>query len=65
VYVDAEVSFALDVGFKVCHLEMVVHPVDHEVREPRGLSRRLEQLVKQLQALLPEMVPVDFETHQG
>lgn len=64
VDVNAEVGLLLDVGLEVGHLEVVVDPVDHEVGEPGGLSRGLEQLIEELQTLLPEVVPEHFETHQ-
>jgi hypothetical protein len=34
VDVDAKVRLVLDVSLKVRHFEMVVHPVNNEVREP-------------------------------
>ena len=44
---------------------MVVHPVHHEIGEPGGLSRSLEKLVEELEALLTEVVAEDLEGHQG
>ena len=61
----AKVGLALDVCLKIGHLEVVVHPVDHEVREPRSLARGLEELVEELETLLAEMVAVYFEAHEG
>lgn len=44
---------------------MIVHIVDHEVREPRVLSRSLEQFIEQIQALLAKVVPEDLEGHNS
>lgn len=62
--VEAEIALTLDIGFDVRHLEMVVDPVDHEVREPWVFSTDLEQLVEKLQAFLSEVVAEDLEAHQ-
>ena len=46
VNINAEISFTLDVRLQISHLEMVINPVHHEVREPWGLPRCLEQFVE-------------------
>ena len=63
--VEAEVTLTLDVGLNVRHLEVVVDPVDNEVREPGVLPADLEKFVEELEALLSEVVAEDFETHQS
>ncbi len=63
--VDAEIGLSLNVCLQVRHLEVIVDPVDDEIGEPWGLSRGLEQLIEEGEALLPEVVTEDLETHQG
>ena len=46
--VKSKVALTLDIRLDVCHLEVVVDPVDNKVREPRILSANLEQLVEKL-----------------
>lgn len=62
--VEVELALCLDVRLKVSHFEVIVDPVDDEVGEPGVRTTRLEQLVKELQRLLTEVVAEYFETHQ-
>lgn len=53
-----------DVGLQVGHFVVVVHPVDDEVGVPGGHALDLEEVVEELQRLLPEVVSEELETHQ-
>lgn len=59
--VDAEVSLLFNVGFQVRHLEVIVHPVDNEVRKPWVLALALEKTTEQFEAVLAEMVSKNLE----
>lgn len=63
--VEAHVALCLDVCLKVCHFKVVIHPVHHEVWEPRVFPSCLKQLVEEFEALLAEVVSEYFETHKG
>ena len=66
VDVDTQLCLVLNAREQVCHLVMVVHPVHDEIREPRVFAfvRFLEQVVKELKTLLPEVVPENLKRHQ-
>ena len=48
----------------ICHLEVVIDEVDHEVGVPRFLSLRLKQAAEELQALLSKVISKDLEGHE-
>ena len=62
--VETEVTLALNISLDVCHLVMIVDPVDNKVWEPRILSTDLEKFIEKLEALLSKVVTENFETHQ-
>ena len=61
--VDTQVSLVLYIGFKVRHFKVVIHKVNHEVREPGILTLRLKQAAEKLQTLLPEVISENLERH--
>jgi|LauGreDrversion4_2_1035121.scaffolds.fasta_scaffold76739_3 hypothetical protein len=63
--VDTQISFVLDVSFQVCHLKVVVHPVDNEVWEPWGFSWSLEKFEEERKCLLSEVITKDLEAHES
>ncbi len=63
--IEAHVRFIFDVRLQVGHLEVVVHKVHNEVREPRVLTACLEKLIEQFLTLLPKVVAKYLETHQS
>jgi hypothetical protein len=65
VNIKSDITFLLNVGFEVCHLEVIVHPVYYKVREPWVFSTSLKQFIEELQALLTKIVAEYFETHQS
>ena len=48
----------------ICHLEVIIDEVNHEVGVPRLLSLRLKQAAEELKALLSEMISKDLEGHE-
>ena len=44
--IEAEITLTFDVSLKVSHLEVVVHPVNNEIWEPRVFSAGLEEFIE-------------------
>lgn len=61
--IKSDVTFLLNIRLKVRHLEVIINPVHHKVREPWVFSACLEQFVEELEALLTKVVAEYFETH--
>ena len=65
--VQAEVSFCLNIGLMVSHLEVIVDEVHHEVREPWVLTftLSLKETAEQAEALLAKVIAEHLEAHEG
>ena len=65
VDVDAQIALILDVSLKICHLVVIIDPVDDEVGEHRVLSFCFEDLTEQGEGFLAEVVAEELEGHEG
>lgn len=61
---EPHITFSLNVSFQISHLEMVINPVDDEIREPGISSASLEEFVEKLERFLAEVVSKNLETHE-
>jgi hypothetical protein len=59
--VDFQVSLLLDVRLQVSHLKVIVHPVNHKVREPRIFALTFKQTTEQFQGVLSEVISKHLE----
>ena len=62
--VDSKLSFLLNIGFEVRHFEVVVNPVNNEIRKPGVLALRLKQPAEELEAVLAEIVSEYLKGHE-
>lgn len=61
--IESKITLALNIRFDVCHFEVIVNPVNNEVREPWILSTDLEKFVEKFETFLTEVVTENFEAH--
>lgn len=62
--VDSKLCFLLNIGFEVRHFEVVVNPVNNEIRKPGVLALRLKQPAEELEAVLAEIVSEYLKGHE-
>ena len=59
--VNSKLCLVFNIGHEISHLEVVVNPINDEVREPWVLSFGLEQSTEELKAFLAKVVSEHLE----
>lgn len=68
--IDFKISFLFNFSLKVGHLEMVIHPIHNEVREPRfwttvvDVTLACKKTAEKFKTFLTKVVAENLERHQ-
>ena len=62
--VNAQISFVLDICLQISHLEVIIYPVHHKVREPWVLPFSFKKAAEKFQAVLTKVVSEHLKAHQ-